>query len=83
MTAPSFIDSGNERLRTIFLQWAFKFEMCQQTFTNVLFCSIVGIIRNEIYFCGFYRCVNAGESLTNLHIDKNQKIKFHSFNKRM
>ena len=26
----------------------------------------VGIIRNEIYFFGFYRCVNSGESLTNL-----------------
>ena len=21
--------------------------------------------RNELYFCGFYRCVNSGESLTN------------------
>ena len=25
----------------------------------------VGIIRNVSYFCGFYRCVNASESLTN------------------
>ena len=32
MTSPSFIDSGNERLRTIFLQWAFKFEMLSTTF---------------------------------------------------
>ena len=48
MTAPSFIDSGNERLRTIFLQWAFKFEMLSTTFYNVLFCFKVGIIRNEI-----------------------------------
>ena len=22
--------------------------------------------RNEFYFCGFYQCVNSGESLTNL-----------------
>ena len=28
----------------------------------------VGIIRNEIYFFGFYRCVNSGELLTNLTI---------------
>ena len=32
MTAQSFIDSGNERSRTIFLQWAFKFEMLSTTF---------------------------------------------------
>ena len=26
---------------------------------------IVGIIRHEFYFCGFYECVNADEPLTN------------------
>ena len=27
---------------------------------------LVGIIRNEVYFCGFYQCINYGESLTTL-----------------
>ena len=50
------------------------------------------------YFCGFYRCVNSGESLTNLtqspsgftqfvsdsslHIDKIHKNKIHTYNNR-
>ena len=63
MAAPSFIDSGNELFS---FSGLLNLKCCQQPFTNVLFCSKVGIIRNEISFFGFYRCVNSGESLTNL-----------------
>ena len=64
MAAPSFIDSG-------YVLFSFSgllnLKCCQQPFTYVLFCSKVGIIKNEILFFGFYRCVNSG------------KIKFHSY----
>ena len=62
--------------------------MLSKTFTNVLFCTKVEIIRNDIKFFGFYQCVNSGESLTNwalfslwgirrsLHINKTQKLNF-------
>ena len=60
--AQSFIDSGYELFS---FSGLFNLKCCQQTFKIVVFCSKVGIIRNEILFFGFYRCVNSGESLTN------------------
>ena len=35
--------------------------------------------RNEFYFCGFYRCVNSGESLINLVKPKGLYVKFVSY----
>ena len=106
MTAPSFIDSGNERLRTIFLQWAFKFEMLLTTFYKcavlfqswnyrewnlifwfLLMCKLWRITHIfKIKPFGLYSIYEWFGALFNLwvicrslHIDKNQKIKFHSY----
>ena len=56
-------------LPAFFLRRALKLKILSTTllFTNVLFCSKVGIIRNELFFCGFYWCVNSGKSLSNFH----------------
>ena len=45
MTAPSFINNSNELFSFNVL---LNLKCCQQSFTNVLFCTKVGIIRNEI-----------------------------------
>ena len=50
MVARSFIDSGYE---LFFFSGLLNLKFCQQPYTNVLFCSKVGIIRNEIYFFWF------------------------------
>ena len=39
-----------QRFRTIFLPGALQFKILQQPLTNLLFCSKVGIIRNELLF---------------------------------
>ena len=75
MADPSFIDSGYELFS---FSGLLDLKCRQQPFTNVLFCSKVGIIRNKIYFFGFYRCVNSGESLANLTISPSGFIQFVS-----
>ena len=63
MAARSFVDIGCE---LFYFSGLLNLKFCQQPFTNEQICSKVGIIRNEIFFFCFYRCVNFGELLTNL-----------------
>ena len=46
MAAPSFIDSGNELFS---ISGLLNLKCCQQPFTNVLFCSEVGIIMPRLH----------------------------------
>ena len=55
-------------IKNFFLQRALKFEILSTTLyiTNELFSSKVAITRNELLFCGFYRCVNSLWALLSL-----------------
>ena len=57
MAAASFIDSGYELFS---FSGLLNLKCCQQPFTNVLFCSKVGIIRNEINFFWFLSMCKKG-----------------------
>ena len=59
MAAPSFIDSGYELFSFSEL---LNLKCCQQPFTNVVFCSKVGIIRTEI--SGFIQFVSDSPEYT-------------------
>ena len=60
----SFTPINSMNLGTIFLSPAPK--MYNNIDKKYDFDDKIVIIRNKLSFCGFYRCVNSGESLTNL-----------------
>ena len=57
------INSMSRNPGTIFLPPAQK--MCNDDDKNKILMTKLELQRMNNYFCGFYRCVNSGESLTN------------------